>query len=98
MHLNPEQSTCQSGKAADIFQWLETPAEYFSEQEYPLNFGVCCGLIDRRIRLSQPTVSAHLATLQCAELVIIKRVEQWIFHKCNEETIQAFLAHLHIEL
>lgn len=81
-----------------ILQWLKTPDEYFSEQEYPLDIGVCCGLIDKRTGLSQSTVSAHLATLQRAELVTTKRVGQWVFYRRNEDTIQAFLAHMNGDL
>jgi DNA-binding transcriptional ArsR family regulator len=78
-----------------ILAWLKTPGEYFAQQEYPLDLGVCAGLIDQRAGLSQSTVSAHLATLQRAELVTSKRVGQWIFFKRNEKTIQAFLEHIH---
>ncbi|QRX82675.1 helix-turn-helix transcriptional regulator [Glaciimonas sp. PAMC28666] len=81
-----------------ILQWLKNPTAYFSEQDYPLDIGVCCGLIDKRTGLSQSTVSAHLATLQRAELVTTKRVGQWIFYRRNEDTIQAFLAHVNGEL
>jgi len=78
-----------------ILAWLKAPGQYFAEQEYPLDLGVCAGLIDKRAELSQSTVSAHLATLQRAGLVTSKRVGQWIFFKRNEETIQAFLEHMH---
>jgi ArsR family transcriptional regulator len=81
-----------------ILAWLKTPGEYFAMQEHPLDIGVCAGLIDERTGLSQSTVSAHLATLQRAELVTSKRVGQWIFYKRNEEVIQAFLDHMHGEL
>jgi ArsR family transcriptional regulator len=81
-----------------ILAWLKTPAEYFAMQEHPLDLGVCAGLIDERSGLSQSTVSAHLATLQRAELVISRRVGQWIFYKRNEETIQAFLEHMNGDL
>jgi DNA-binding transcriptional ArsR family regulator len=81
-----------------ILAWLKTPGEYFSEQEYPLNLGVCAGLIDQRTGLSQSTVSAHLATLQRAELVTSKRIGQWIFFKRNEEVIDAFLNHMNSDL
>ncbi|HJV72872.1 MAG TPA: helix-turn-helix domain-containing protein, partial [Noviherbaspirillum sp.] len=66
--------------------------------EYPLDLGVCAGLIDQRAGLSQSTVSAHLATLQRAGLVTSKRVGQWIFFKRNEEVIQAFLDHVNNKL
>src|ERR1700682_4136949 len=81
-----------------ILAWLKTPSKYFAMQEYPLDLGVCAGLIDERTGLSQSTVSAHLATLQRAGLVTSKRVGQWIFYKRNEETIQAFLVHMNGDL
>jgi DNA-binding transcriptional ArsR family regulator len=81
-----------------ILQWLKEPERNFAEQEHPLEFGVCAGLLDKRTGLSQSTVSAHLATLQKAGLVTSRKVGQWSFFKRNEETIQAFLAHMHIGL
>ena len=77
-----------------ILQWLKDPHRHFAEQEHPLDFGVCCKLIDQRAGLSQSTVSAHLATLQRAGLVSTRRVGQFIFFQRNEETIQAFLGQL----
>lgn len=81
-----------------ILAWLRTPADYFADQEYPLDLGVCAGLIDQRTGLSQSTVSAHLATLQRAGLVTSKRIGQWIFFKRNEEVIDAFLHHMNSDL
>lgn len=81
-----------------ILAWLKAPSENFGAQEYPLELGVCAGLIDQRTGLSQSTVSAHLATLQRAELVTSKRVGQWIFFKRNEATIRAFLKHMNGDL
>lgn len=75
----------------EILGWLKTPELYFAEQEHPLDFGVCAGMINKRCGLSQSTASAHLATLQAAGLITHKRVGQWIFFKRNEVTIQAFL-------
>ncbi|OON63346.1 transcriptional regulator [Massilia sp. KIM] len=77
-----------------ILQMLKDPQQHFAEQEHPLDFGVCCSLIDRRTGLSQSTVSAHLATLQRAGLVSTRRVAQWVFYQRNEEVIQAFLDQL----
>ncbi len=78
--------------------WLKSPEDYFSQQEHPLDFGVCAGLINQQAGLSQSTVSAHLATLQHAELVTCKRIGQWIFYKRNEEVIDAFLHHMNGDL
>lgn len=81
-----------------ILGWLKTPADHFAEQEHPLDFGVCAGLIDRRAGLSQSTVSAHLATLQRAGLITARRVGQWVFFKRDEDVIQAFLDHMNGDL
>lgn len=75
----------------EILGWLKTPELYFAEQEHPLDFGVCAGMINKRSGLSQSTASAHLATLQAADLIMAKRVGQWIFFKRNEATIKIFL-------
>ncbi|NNG23262.1 ArsR/SmtB family transcription factor [Telluria aromaticivorans] len=77
-----------------ILQWLKDPHQHFAEQEHPLDFGVCCKLIDKQTGLSQSTVSAHLATLQRAGLVSTRRVGQFIFFQRNEETIKTFLDQL----
>lgn len=81
-----------------ILAWLKTPEKYFAEQEHPLDFGVCCGMIDKQSGLSQSTISAHLATLQSAELVTSRRIGQWVFFKRNEATIEAFLKSINGDL
>jgi DNA-binding transcriptional ArsR family regulator len=78
----------------EILAWLKSPADYFSAQEYPLDLGVCAGLIDQQAGLSQSTISAHLATLQRAGLITSRRVGQWVFFKRNETVISRFLAQL----
>lgn len=77
-------------KRLEMLGWMKEPEVHFSEQHHPLDMGVCASQFER-CGLSQSTVSAHLSTLQRADLVTTKRVGQWIFYKRNEETIQAFL-------
>ena len=81
-----------------ILQWLSAPGVHFPLHDHPLDIGVCAGLIDERTGLSQSTVSAHLSTLLRAELVSSKRLGQWVFFKRNEDTVQAFLRQLSLEL
>jgi len=78
-----------------ILHWLKEPERYFPNQEHSLELGVCAGQIDQRTGLSQSTVSAHLATLQRAGLVSVRKVGQWCFFKRNEAAIQTFLEQLH---
>lgn len=82
----------------DILNWLKQPELYFSEQEHPLSFGVCAGLIDQKSGLSQSTVSAHLATLQRAGFISRKKLGQWNFFTRNEDAIQQFLVRLNEQL
>jgi ArsR family transcriptional regulator len=82
----------------EILAWLKEPQVHFADQALPLDHGVCASRIDLRCGLSQSTVSAHLATLQRADLVSAKRVGQWVFFKRNEAVIQAFLEHMQADL
>ncbi|WP_425600969.1 ArsR/SmtB family transcription factor [Dyella sedimenti] len=82
----------------DILQWLKEPESHFPEQAHPIAYGVCAGQIHGRCGLSQSTVSAHLATLQRAELVTTRQVGQWVYFKRNEDVIRAFLAHMNTGL
>jgi len=79
-----------------ILAWLKEPDVYFSEQQHPLNLGVCAGMIDRRAGLSQSTMSAHLAVLVKAGLVTSQRVGQWSYFKRDEEVIRAFIAQMQL--
>ncbi|MBB4063433.1 ArsR/SmtB family transcription factor [Gellertiella hungarica] len=81
----------------EILQWLKEPEKHFSGQHMPLENGVCAGQFER-CGLSQSTVSAHLATLQRANLVTSTRIGQWVFYKRNEDVIAAFLQKLATEL
>jgi DNA-binding transcriptional ArsR family regulator len=82
----------------EILARLRDPQTHFAEQAFPLDHGVCAGLIDAQCGLSQSTVSAHLAALQKAGLVTSKRVGQWVFFKRNEAVIEAFLAQMNQQL
>lgn len=81
----------------DILRWLKEPQAHFADQEHNLEAGVCAGMFER-CGLSQSTVSAHLATLQRADLVTTRRIGQWVFYKRNEDTIAQFLNHLGSDL
>lgn len=82
----------------EILAWLKDPLKQFPNQDHSHEHGVCAGQIDQRCGLSQSTVSAHLATLQRADLISSRKVGQWHFFRRNEDTIQAFLQQLSQEL
>jgi ArsR family transcriptional regulator len=75
----------------EILVWLRTPEKAFPTQQHSFELGVCAGKIHEKAGLSQSTVSAHLAILQKARLVTIRKVGQWIFYSRNEAVIAQFL-------
>jgi DNA-binding transcriptional ArsR family regulator len=84
-------------KRMEILNWLKNPEVHFTQQEHPLEMGVCASQFEL-CGLSQSTVSSHLGTLHRAGLVTTRKVGQWIFYKRNEETIAAFLKQLSQDL
>jgi ArsR family transcriptional regulator len=82
----------------EILLWLKTPDEAFAEERVDLGHGVPSNAIHARSGLSQSTVSAHVATLIEAELLVPTRVGQWIFLSRNEEVIRAFAEQISLHL
>ena len=50
--------------------------------------GLCACDIEARVRLSQPTVSHHMAILREAGLVDADKVGQWMWYRRNERALQ----------
>jgi DNA-binding transcriptional ArsR family regulator len=82
----------------DILVWLKTPNEGFTQGHIDLGHGVPINAIHARSGLSQSTVSAHVATLIEARLLVSTRVGQWIFLLRNEEVIRAFAEQVSLHL
>ena len=78
-----------------ILQWLKEPAKHFSSPHCDVaKDGVCVGLIEEKVGLSQSTVSQYLQTLQHAGLITMERRGQWTFCKRNDKTIKTLLDEL----
>jgi len=52
---------------------------------------LCAGDIEERVRLSQPTISHHMAILTKAGLVEAIKKGQWRWYRCNEKAIRLIL-------
>jgi ArsR family transcriptional regulator len=50
--------------------------------------GLCASDIERRIRLSQPTISHHMAVLTKAGLVEAKKIGLWRWYRRNEAALR----------
>jgi len=78
----------------EILRWLKTPNTYFVDGYIDLGCGVPSSAIHAHSGLSQSTVSAHVAALVEARLLVSMRVSQWVFLARNEEVIRAFTAQI----
>ena len=52
---------------------------------------LCAGDIEERVRLSQPTISHHMAILTKAGLVEATKKGQWRWYRRNEKAIRLIL-------
>jgi ArsR family transcriptional regulator len=59
---------------------------------------LCAGDIEQRVRLSQPTISHHMAILMKAGLVGATKKGQWRWYRRNERAIRAMVKTLRGEL
>ncbi|MGF6781340.1 DNA-binding transcriptional ArsR family regulator [Paraburkholderia sp. GAS334] len=60
----------------EILKWLKVPNKYFAKGYVDLGCGVPSNAIHARGGLSQSTVSAHVAVLVEARLLVSTRVSQ----------------------
>jgi DNA-binding transcriptional ArsR family regulator len=82
----------------EILRWLRTPNQYFVQGHVDLGCGIPSNAIHARSGLSQSTVSAHVAVLVEAGLLVSTRVGQWMFLARNEEVIRAFATQITLHL
>lgn len=62
------------------------------------NAGMCAGDIEQCIRLSQPTVSHHMAILTKAGLVDAIKQGQWRWYRRNEKALRRLVKSLRAQL
>jgi ArsR family transcriptional regulator len=59
---------------------------------------LCAGDIEQRVRLSQPTISHHMAILTKAGLVEATKKGQWRWYRRNEKAIRGMVKTLRAKL
>lgn len=78
-----------------ILGWLKHPKEHFVSAKCDVQSqGVCVGLIEQKIDLSQSTVSQYLMQLHQADLITMERDGKWTYCKLNHKTIDGFIKEL----
>lgn len=73
-----------------ILAWMRDVPEVFGQIGDAEAGEVCISSIQKKTNLSQSTVSAYMASLERAGLVISKRSGQWTFFKRDENAISTF--------
>lgn len=82
-------------KRLQILDWLKDPKKNFKTAQCDVSVeGVCVGLIEEKIGLSQSTVSQYLMQLKQAGLITMHRKGQWTYYKRNEKTIKDLIKEL----
>jgi DNA-binding transcriptional ArsR family regulator len=64
----------------------------------PGKTGLCAGDIEERVRLSQPTISHHMAILTKAGLVDAAKQGQWRWYRRNEKALRRLVKSLRTQL
>lgn len=78
-----------------LLLWLREPKRHFPSGKAiadPVEVGVCVSHIQEKVGLAQSTVSAYMADLEQAGLVLSTRVGKWTHYRRNEERIAELLA------
>ena len=81
-----------------ILAALKEPEVNFPGQQHSYELGICARMIEAACGLSQSTVSAHLAQLHLAGLLMARKFGQFTFYTRDEAAIAAFLARLDQDL
>jgi DNA-binding transcriptional ArsR family regulator len=76
----------------------EADAKAAGQRAAPNGPCLCAGDIEERVRLSQPTISHHMAILTEAGLVEATKKGQWRWYRRNEKAIRGMMKTLRGEL
>ena len=99
MNIHIVLKALSNEKRFQIISWLKEPAKHFHSTHCDVEKdGVCVGLIEDKIGLSQSTVSQYLLQLQQARLITMHRKGQWTYCKLNKAFLTQFIKTLGREL
>lgn len=82
-----------------IVSWLKEPEKHFYSEHCDVRAkGVCVGLIEKKIGLSQSTVSQYLCQLKKSGVIEMTRVGQWTYCRLAPGFSEAFIANLQAQI
>lgn len=76
-----------------ILQLLAAPRIHFSQQwsADPVEYGACMTLIAEALDIAQPTASRHLAILNEAGFIRVRKHQKWAYCKRDEAAIRDYV-------
>lgn len=93
--LNTVLKALANDRRLTILTWLKQPEKHFVSSHCDVKTeGVCVGLIEEKIGLSQSTVSQYLMQLQLSGLITMERKGQWTYCKLNKRAVNDFIKQL----
>jgi ArsR family transcriptional regulator, arsenate/arsenite/antimonite-responsive transcriptional repressor len=60
--------------------------------------GLCACDIESKVKLSQPTISHHMAVLKDAGLVEAEKIGQWVWYRRNDKGLEELATALRADL
>ena len=95
MNTNAQLKALANPYRWKILHWLRHPSQHFASNHCNVDEdGVCVGLIEKKVGLSQSTVSQYLRQLHQAGLIELQRRGQWTFCKLHSQAVAQLIAEL----
>jgi DNA-binding transcriptional ArsR family regulator len=79
-------------------QILEALKQQSRKASHEKDAGLCAGDIEQRVRLSQPTISHHMAILTKAGLVEVVKQSQWRWYRRNQAAVRRLIKALRTKI
>lgn len=99
MNINKIFKALSNEARLKILEYLKDPNAHFdpkicNSKVDAKKVGVCVGLLQQKLGLSQSTTSHYLNLLQEAGLIQAKRIGQWTYYCRNEQVITQYVKEL----
>ncbi len=78
----------------EILIWILNPTDYFEKQIDGdlVEDGVCVGRLVTKSGYKQPTITNHLKLMAEHDLVLAKKIKNWVFYRPNRPAIAQMLS------
>ena len=98
--LTEPLKACANPHRLTMLMWLADPVSHFPPQTDGdlVEDGVCVGFLTDKVGLSQPTVTNHLQILAQADMVVSKKIKNWVYYRLNKPRVATLIKDLSVAL